>query len=291
MTHTLLLDTSSLAYRAFFALPTSIKAPSGQPVNAVRGVLDMHARLVADRAPDQVIHVFDADWRPADRVAAFDGYKADRPEEPADLSVQFDLLREALTVLGLPSVEAPRWEADDAIGCLVAQAGAGDQVDIVTGDRDLLQLVADPAGGRAAVRILYTIKGVSNLKVFDEMQVAADYGVAPPQYVDFAILRGDPSDGLPGVAGVGEKTAQKLIAKYGSLDALLADAGAQTPRLAQNLQDAGAYINAMQQVVPVRTDVELVWSRPAGSPAAADDLASAWNLEGSVNRLREALGA
>ena len=291
MTHTLLLDTSSLAYRAFYALPTSIKAPTGQPVNAVRGVLDMHARLVTDRRPDEVVHVFDADWRPADRVEAYAGYKDERPDEPEELSPQFDLLRHLLVALGMPSVEAPRWEADDAIGCLVAAAAAGDRVDIVTGDRDLLQLVRDPAADTAAVRMLYTLKGVSKLAIFDEAAVVEAYGVGPAQYVDFAILRGDPSDGLPGVKGVGDKTAADLIRRYGILDALLADAASQTPRLAQNLHAARDYIAAMRQVVPVRTDVELSWSRPAGADGTAADLAAEWGLEGSVTRLQEAMDA
>ena len=287
MTHRLLLDTSSLAYRAFFALPSSITDRDGQPVNAVRGVLDMHARLVHDHRPDEVVHVFDHDWRPAPRVQAYAGYKAQRPDEPAEITAQFALLREVLEAFGLPMVEAQGWEADDAIGTLCAQARPGDRLDVVTGDRDLLQLVRD---GDPAVRVLFTRKGVSDLGVFDEAAVLAKYGVPASRYVDFAILRGDPSDGLPGVRGVGEKTARQLIARYRSLEALFADAGSQSPALARNLREAVDYVGAMACIVPVEQDVPLTWTRPERDEAALEALA-ARGLDGPIGRLREALGA
>jgi 5'-3' exonuclease len=285
MSHRLLLDTSSLAYRAFFALPTSITDADGRPVNAVRGVLDMHARLVQDRRPDEVVHVFDHDWRPAPRVQAYDGYKAQRQDEPEDLTPQFALLREVLTAFGLPMVEAEGWEADDAIGTICAQAEPGDRIDVVTGDRDLLQLVRD---GDPAVRVLFTVKGVTELGVFDEAGVQAKYGVPADRYVDFAILRGDPSDGLPGVRGVGEKTARQLIARYPSLEALFADAGRQSPALARNLRAAVDYVGAMRCIVPVEQDVALTWVRPERDEAALRAFEER-GLDGPIGRLREAL--
>jgi 5'-3' exonuclease len=288
MAHRLLLDTSSLTYRAFFALPASITDPAGRPVNAVRGVLDMHARLVADRAPDEVVHVLDADWRPAARVAAYDGYKSERPPDPEGLPQQFPLLCEALAALGLPWVEAPGWEADDAIGVLCAQAAPGDRIDVVTGDRDLLQLVRDHG---PTVRVLYTVKGVSEVAVFDEAAVQAKYGVPASRYVDFAILRGDPSDGLPGVKGVGEKTARDLVSRYPSLEALLDDAPAQSAALARRLGEARAYVLAMQDVVPVRCDVDLVWHHGRRDDERLEALAVERAIEGPVRRLREALDA
>jgi 5'-3' exonuclease len=286
MVYRLLLDTSSLTYRAFFALPTSITAPDGQSVNAVRGYLDMTARLVVDLGPDEVLHVFDDEWRPAPRVAAYAGYKAARAPDPDGLSAQFDLLRQVLGALGQTVVVAPGWEADDAIGTLCAQVAPGDCVDVVTGDRDLLQLVRD-----GSVRVLFTVKGVKELACFDEAGVRAKYGVLPSRYVDFAMLRGDPSDGLPGVKGVGEKTAAALVNRYDSLGALVADADAHRPRLAVALRDAADYLNAMQQVVPVRTDVELITEAGQRDDALLETLQAAHNLESPIRRLREALDA
>ena len=284
MSHMLLLDTSSLTYRAFFALPDSITDEDGRPVNAVRGYLDMTARLIVDQKPDRVCHVFDADWRPAGRVEAYPGYKADRAPDPEGLPEQFPLLREVLAALGQRCVEAPGWEADDAIAVLAGAVQEPDRVDVVTGDRDLIQLVRDPV-----VRVLYTLRGVSELRVFDAAAVQGHYGVPPERYSDFAILRGDPSDGLPGVPGVGEKTARRLIAAYPSLDALIADAGAQTPRLAQRLTEAADYIAAMGAVVPLRTDVELTIDEGSRDDAALDRLVAGRNLEGPLGRLRAAL--
>lgn len=281
----LLLDTSSLAYRAFFALPATITGAEG-PVNALRGYLDMTARLVADRRPDEVLHVFDHDWRPAERVAAYAGYKADRPPEPEGLPQQLALLRTMLPAFGFACVEAPGWEADDAIGVLCAHAADGERCDVVTGDRDLIQLVRDPV-----VRVLFTVKGVSELAVLDEAAVRERYGVPARRYVDYAILRGDPSDGLPGVVGVGEKTARRLVDAYPDLEALIADAGAQSPKLAERLRAAGDYVTAMGRVVPVMTDVALERTVGVRDDGALDALAERHNLEGPVRRLREALGA
>ena len=286
--HRMLLDTSSLTYRAFFALPTSIRDPQGRPVNAVRGVLDMHARLLADHRPDEVVHVFDHDWRPAPRVAAYDGYKAQRPDEPEDLTPQFVLLRTVLAAFGLPMVEAPGWEADDAIGTLCAQAGPDDRLDVVTGDRDLLQLVRDPA---PPVRVLFTLRGVSELAVFDEAGVLERYGIPADRYVDFAILRGDASDGLPGVRGIGEKTARQLIQRYGSLRELYADVDAQPPGMARNLRAAVEYVGAMQEIVPVERSVALDWTRTERDDRALEALAAEHALDGPINRLMEAMDA
>src|SRR5215211_420821 len=208
MTHLLLLDTSSLLYRAFFGLPTSIKDPNGQTVNAVHGYLDMTARLYSMRSPDVIVHVFDDVYVPASRAKAYPPYKAHRPEDPPELPPQFDLLREVLDAFGLDRARAPEWEADDALAALCASAAPDDEIGIVTGDRDLLQLVrdADPT-----IRVLFTVKGVTDLAEFDEAAVVQKYGVLASRYVDFATLRGDPSDGLPGVPGVGEKTARRLV--------------------------------------------------------------------------------
>jgi len=284
MTYTLLLDTSSLTYRAFFALPASITDDAGQPVNALRGYLDMTARLVTDHRPDDVLHVFDADWRPAGRVAAYPDYKGARAPDPDGLPEQFPMLRDLLHTMGQTCVEAPGWEADDALAVLCAGVEAPDRIDIVTGDRDLIQLVRDPV-----IRVLYTLRGVSELRVFDAAEVQARYKVPPQRYIDFAILRGDPSDGLPGVPGIGEKTAQRLVAAYDTLDALIADADAQTPRMAERLRASGEYVAAMRAVVPLRDDVELRRVEGVRDDARADELAATHSIEGPVGRLRAAI--
>ena len=289
MTHTLLLDTSSLVYRAYFALPTSITDDDGRPVNAVRGYLDMVSRLRDTRGPDALLHVLDDDWRPQPRVDAWPGYKADRPEDPEDLPPQFDLLDEVLEAAGEVTVRAPGWEADDAIGVLCAEARGGQRIDIVTGDRDLLQLVSDGDADHAAVRVLFTVKGVSELREFDAGTVSEVHGVPPDRYVDYATLRGDPSDGLPGIAGVGEKTARDLVGRYPDLDALVADAGALTPKLGQRIAEAEAYLAAMRQVIPVRTGVEVVRSDGRGDADALERLA-ARGLAGPIGRLLAARG-
>ena len=292
MTYMLLLDTSSLMYRAFFALPTSLTGNDGQPINAVHGYLDMTARLVRDLQPDQLVHVYDHDWRPAGRTDLYAGYKADRPDDPPELPPQFALLREVLNALGADQAEAKDWEADDAIGALCARADAGTRIDVITGDRDLLQLVNDGEGNneplKATIRVSITVKGVGEMATYDEAAVQEKYGIPPHRYIDFAILRGDPSDGLPGVKGIGEKTARSLVERYPSLDALLADADAQTPRLATNLRDAAAYIAAMRQIVPVRVDVAVQRHAPAPEEARVDELAERHKLGGAIKRLRAA---
>jgi len=275
-------------YRAYFALPTSIKAPHGRPVNALHGYLDMTAQLVRDLRPDEVVHVFDHDWRPAPRVRAYAGYKSERPPDPDGLPEQFDVLRDVLDALGQTVSEAPGWEADDAIATLCATAPPGDVLEVVTGDRDLLQVVSD---GDPTVRVLFTVKGVSQLAAFDCAAVEEKYGVPPDRYAEFAALRGDPSDGLPGVRGVGEKTARTLIQQYPSITALLDDTAAQTPRLRAALDDARGYLAAMGEVVPVRTSVDVTTLRTQRRDDHVDDLAEQQRLTNPLRRLREALDA
>lgn len=290
----MLLDTSSLLYRAYYALPDSIKDPRGRPVNAVHGYVDMVARLFRERKPDEIVHCLDDDWKPAERVAAYDGYKSERAEEPESLTEQFTLLGQVLEAAGMAQAWAPEWEAEDAIGTLCATSPKRDRVDIVTGDRDLLQLVRDPG-----VRVLITRKGVSDLAEMDEAAVEEKYGIPPSRYTDFAILRGDPSDGLPGVMGVGEKTARALVLAYGSLDEMLDDARSPSasrkplkgsPGLKARLAAAAEYIDSMREVVPIRTDLEVEVEASAGDDEKLDRLAKRRRLEGPVKRLREARG-
>jgi 5'-3' exonuclease len=289
----ILLDVSSMAYRAYFAMKDSVRAPDGRPMGAVHGYLGMVTRLAADRKPDSIVHVYDHDWRPTARTQLYAGYKADRPDEPEDLTVQFLILRGVLEATGATQAHAPDWEAEDAIGALCARGEAGDRFEIVSGDRDLLQLVRDPD-----VRLLYTLRGVSELREFDEATVLETYGVPASRYAEFAILRGDPSDGLPGVRGVGEKTARALVQTYADIDAMLVDAAGGrpapgpmkgSPALRARLLDAADYLEAMRRLVPIKTDARLeVWSGERDDEVAAE-LAEANGLRGPVRRFREAL--
>jgi 5'-3' exonuclease len=293
MVHRMLLDVSSLTYRAYFAMPETVTGSDGHPVNAVYGYLDMVTRLIANRRPDEVVHVYDHDWRPVARVDIYAGYKATRPEEPEAITRQFRLLREILDRTGLLQAETEGWEAEDAIGAFALEAAGEDRVEIVSGDRDLIQVVRDPV-----VKLLYTLRGVSELAEYDEAAVLAKYGVPASRYVDFAILRGDPSDALPGVRGVGEKTARALVNAYDSLDELLADAARPSPRpgplkgkpaLRARLIEAAAYIDAMRRLVPVNAIAPLtVWSGERDD-AALKALADEHSLKGPVQRLLAAL--
>ncbi|MFO8075421.1 MAG: 5'-3' exonuclease H3TH domain-containing protein [Egibacteraceae bacterium] len=285
MTDHLLLDVSSLLYRAFHALPSSIRDDAGRPVGAVRGYLDMVARVRADRRPDVLVHVLDDAERPAARVAAWLGYKAERPQPPPELLAQFALLRELLAAAGEQVAYAAGWEADDAIAALVASADAADHVEVLTGDRDLLQLVDD---GGPVVRVLFTERGVSQLKVYDEGAVLERHGVPPARYADYAALRGDPSDGLPGVRGVGERTARDLVTRFGDLDGVLAAADGLSARLGQRLTEASGYLAAMREVVPVRRDVALIVEDGPGDDDALATLAAERRLEGALARFLEA---
>jgi 5'-3' exonuclease len=298
----MLLDAASLYFRAFYGVPTTVTAPDGRPVNAIRGFLDMTARLIGAHSPDRLVACWDDDWRPAFRVAALPSYKAHRvapeggEEVPDELGPQVPVLIEVLAAAGVARVGAPGYEADDVIGTLATRARG--PVDVVTGDRDLFQLVDDARG----VRILYTARGISDLEFVDEAAVLARYGIPGRSYADFAVLRGDPSDGLPGVAGVGAKTAAALINAFGSL-AGIREAAARTvvpkPPLTaavlKKLHAAADYLQAAPEVVAVVTTIDLppvdgdLPRRPA-DPDALAALAEAHGLQSSVRRLGAALG-
>ena len=306
----LLLDSASLYFRAFFGVPDSVRAPDGTPVNAVRGLLDMIARLVVDHRPTRLVACWDDDWRPAFRVAAIASYKAHRvarevpgttgeEDVPPALAAQVPVIVEVLAALGIARVGVPGYEADDVIGTLVARevarpAAERAVVSVVTGDRDLFQLVDDAAG----VRVLYPVKGVRDLVVIDQAALAEKYAVASGQaYADMAVLRGDPSDGLPGVVGIGEKTAVALIHRYGDLAGVLAarDAGDRglTATQRQRLQDAAAYLDVAPMVVRVAPDapigdVQDALPHQPADPAALGALVARWGLASSVNRVLEA---
>jgi 5'-3' exonuclease len=285
MTTRLLIDGPSLIYRAFFAVPKTITDPQGRPVNAARGFMDMIGQLVTDHHPDQVVAVVDADWRPAFRVAAYPGFKAKRPEEPEELTPQLLLIDEALDAAGIVRAEAKGLEADDVISTLSCSTTGDDRDAIVTGDRDLLALVRDPN-----VRLLFTVKGVRELKVFDEEEVRKSYGIPPQAYYDFAMLRGDPSDELPGVKGIGPKIAADLLTRFGSLDNLMNNLESVPAQLRGRLRASADYLEAMKVVVPLVTDADVTFTEPhPPDRARLDAMAKERNLTGAVTRLLTAL--
>nr|WP_256923363.1 5'-3' exonuclease [Streptomyces sp. 13-12-16] len=301
----MLLDTASLYFRAYFGVPESVRAPDGTPVNAVRGLLDFIDRLVKDHRPDHLVACMDADWRPKWRVELIPSYKAhrvaeerptgpDEEEVPDTLSPQVPVIESVLDAVGIARVGVAGYEADDVIGTFTGRAGG--PVDIVTGDRDLYQLVDDARG----VRVLYPLKGVGTLQVTDGAVLREKYGVDGRGYADLALLRGDPSDGLPGVPGIGEKTAAKLLAEFGDLAGILAavdDPRAKlTPSQRRRLDEARPYLAVAPKVVRVADDVPLPdvdTTLPHGprDPAGVESLAARWGLGGSLQRLLTTLSA
>ncbi|WP_246150208.1 5'-3' exonuclease [Streptomyces qinzhouensis] len=295
----MLLDTASLYFRAYFGVPDSVRAPDGTPVNAVRGLLDFIARLVQDHRPDDLVACWDNDWRPQWRVDLIPSYKAhrvaeetesgpDEEETPDTLAPQVPVIADVLDALGIARIGADGYEADDVIGTLTARAAG--PVDIVTGDRDLFQLVDDAR----ARRVLYPLKGVGTLQTTDEAWLRGKYGVDGPGYADLALLRGDPSDGLPGVPGIGEKTAAKLLEAYGDLAGIIAAAADPrsklTPAQRRRLDEAADYLAVAPKVVRVAADVPLPAFDPALpseplDPATLEELARQWGLGGALQRL------
>jgi len=308
----MLLDTPTLYFRAYFALPESITAPDGRPVNAVRGTLDFISHLVTHHRPDHLIACFDAAWRPAFRVELLPSYKSHRvaqeapagsgqtavEEVPDTLSPQVEMLLEVLAAFGIADGWAEGFEADDAIAAYAARhrTADGGPVDVVTGDRDMFQLVDDGSG----VRVFNIARGVAKLEILGDAELTEKYGVTGSQYADFATLRGDPSDGLPGVAGVGEKTAATLLAEYGSLTGLLAaaadPASSVKPAVRKRLEAAQDYLAVAPDVVRVRAEaptkpVESTLPSAPRHPDELEKLAEQYGLANPVKRLTKALAA
>jgi 5'-3' exonuclease len=299
----MVLDSASMYFRAFFGVP-EVSAPDGTPVNAVRGFLDFISRLVADYRPTHLVCAWDNDWRPQWRVDLIPSYKAHRvvaeipgprpdiEEVPDPLERQVPIILEVLDAFGLCVVGANGYEADDVIGTLAT--GAPMPVDVVTGDRDLFQLVDD----RTGVRVLYIARGVGNHERVTDEVVVGKYRVLPSQYADFSTMRGDASDGLPGVPGVGEKTAASLLLKYGDLRGIVAAAAdpssEMSPGPRRRILDAADYLEVAPRVVAVTRDIDLApydATLPAAprDPALVDELSERWGLGSPVERLRAVL--
>jgi 5'-3' exonuclease len=299
----MLLDTAAMYFRAFHGVPDTVRAPDGEPVNAVRGLLDMIAKLVTDFEPTELVACWDDAWRPKWRVALIPSYKAQRvasetksgsvEEVPDLLTAQIPLIRDVLTALGIPIIGSPDHEADDVIGTLAHRARIS--VDVVTGDRDLFQVVDDAHG----VRVIYTGRGMSHLELLTDAALKAKYGIAPRQYADFAVMRGDPSDGLPGVAGIGEKTAVSLLGDWDSLDGIITAAKDDSSDLAATIRSkilaAADYLAVAPRVVEVVRDLELpefdarIRPRTSEESDVLDGLSKRWGLGGSLERVLRAL--
>ena len=302
----LVLDSASLYYRSFFALPEKMTAPDGRPHNAVRGFLSTISRLVDMHAPTAVVACWDNDWRPAWRVELVPSYKAHRvaesdaagnpnaESEPESLTPQAEAIAELLDALGLPRWGVDGYEADDVIGSVVSQAGVATL--IVSGDRDLVQLI----GARS--RLLLTVNGgMEKWPALDVPAAVERFGVDPSQYVDLAVLRGDPSDGLPGVPGIGAKTAAALVRAFGNSDGILAAARSEppvrpmTPRLATALLANEEAIEQARRVATVVRDLTLPGPVP-GLRTRREDvrgvarLADEWGVARQVADLQAALG-
>jgi len=310
----LLLDGASMWFRSYFGVPSSITAPDGRPVNAVRGFLDSVATLITKHRPGRLVVCLDLDWRPQFRVDRIPSYKAHRVEAekpagqadveevPDDLSPQVEMITEILDAFGFCSGGAEGFEADDVIGTLADQERR-DPVIVVSGDRDLLQVVRDDP---VPVRVLYLGRGLSNATLLGPVEVAERYGVpgdrAGVGYAELALLRGDPSDGLPGVPGIGEKTAATLLAQHGSLAAILDAVDDPKSSLAKGvrakLRKAADYIEAAGPVVRVATDAPVTLSTDtdavplvAADPHRTAELATKLGVGSPIARLQKALDA
>ena len=298
----MLLDSASLYFRAYYGVPESTVSPTGEPVNAVRGLLDFIRRLVADHSPTHLVACWDDDWRPAFRVDALPSYKAhrvadatsDAEEVPDTLAPQVPVIADVLAALGVPRVGVAGFEADDVIATFATRCSHG--VDIVTGDRDLFQLIDDHRG----IRVIYTARSVSRPDIYDEQAVAGKYGIPGDRYADFAILRGDPSDGLPGVKGVGDKTAAALINEFGSVtavrDAARDDSSTLSGAVRRRIIEASDYLDVAPLVVNTVRDVPLpdVNTRIVPAPLHRDrfdELVQRWGLGSSAMRAAAALTA
>jgi 5'-3' exonuclease len=308
----LLLDGASLWFRAYYALPESITAPDGRPVNAVRGFLDMISALITRTEPSRLAVCLDLDWRPQFRVDLVPSYKAHRvadaapdvaesEEVPETLTPQVDMIMDVLAALGIATAGAEGLEADDVLGTLAARERQ-DPVVVVSGDRDLLQVAADDPN---EVRVLYVGRGLAKAELFDPALVSERYGVplhrAGAAYAELALLRGDASDGLPGVKGIGEKTASTLMLQYESVAALRAAALDPESDMAKGIRaklaNASDYLDAALPVVRVVTDADVVLSRSDEIPAepadleALDKLAETLGIKNAVDRLVSAMAA
>lgn len=308
----LLLDGASMWFRSYFGVPSSITSPDGRPVNALRGFVDTVATLISRERPARLVVCLDLDWRPQWRVDLIPSYKAHRVEQegpagepdveevPDELSPQVDMIMSMLDAFGIATGGAPGFEADDVLGTLATQERR-DPVVVVSGDRDLLQLVAQEP---VPVRVFYLGRGLAKATHYGPVEVAEQYGVpvdrAGPAYAELALLRGDPSDGLPGVPGIGEKTAATLLAQYGSLERILVAAQDSSSKMPgaqrKKLLAATDYIAVAERVVRVAGHAPVTLSTDSDAlplsakhPRKVAELAGEFGVTSSIARLQKAL--
>jgi len=296
----MLLDSASLWYRAYYGMPDTLVSPSGMPVNAIRGYLDMTARLIGMYSPNRIVACIEGDWRPSWRVELFPDYKANRledesdeEEEPETLTPQIPVLLDLLDAFGIPMLGVDDYEADDVMATFAVREKG--PIRIVTGDRDLFQLVDD----KRDVKVVYLAKGISQHDLVDITWVAEKYGIPGDRYALFAMFRGDPSDGLPGVRGIGEKGAALIANNFASVEEALAGAHAShevlTKSLAQKIIDGTDYLKIAPTLVHCARDVAIP-KMDIAKPAKPDDLSDIYQMKdeyglgASVDRLISALG-
>jgi 5'-3' exonuclease len=278
----LLIDGSSIIFRAFFGVPRTVNDPEGVPVNAVRGFLDYLARFILDRHPRNLAVAADDDWRPPFRVDLLPSYKAHRVAEPIppDLAPQMPIIDDVLDAFGIARVGASGFEAEDIIATLAARATG--TIEIISGDRDLFALVRDPD-----IVVLYP-ESAGRLARVDETEIEKRYGIPGRSYLDFAVLRGDPSDGLPGVPGIGPKKAAALVNRYGDIESIMASSNFGP--------DVADYVRRARQVVRPVADIPLppidcALPKGAAHPEKLEELSNRYNLKSPTARLLGALAA
>ncbi len=296
----MLLDSASLWYRAYYGMPDTLLSPSGMPVNAIRGYLDMTARLIGMYSPNRIVACIEGDWRPSWRVELFPGYKANRledegdeEEEPETLTPQIPILLDLLDAFGIPMLGVDDYEADDVMATFAVREKG--PIRIVTGDRDLFQLVDD----KRDVKVVYLAKGVSQHDLVDTKWVSEKYGIPGDRYALFAMFRGDPSDGLPGVRGIGEKGAALIANNFASVDEALAGAHAKhdalSASLAKKIIDGTDYLKIALTLVNCARDVAIP-TMDITKPSKPADLSEIYKMKdeyglgASVDRLISALG-
>ncbi len=295
----MLLDSASLWYRAYYGMPDTMLAPDGTPVNAIRGYLDMTARLITMYSPKRIVACIEGDWRPSWRVELFPDYKANRLEEGGDeeeepdlLTPQIPILLDLLDEFGIPMVGVDDYEADDVMATFAVKEKG--PIRIVTGDRDLFQLVDD----KRDVKVVYLAKGLSQHDLVDKAWVARKYTIPGDRYALFAMFRGDPSDGLPGVRGIGEKGAALIANHFADVDEALAGAhaahSALTPALAKKIIAGADYLKIAPTLVHCAKDValptlDISMPKPPGDLSKIYEIKERYGLGASVDRLIAAL--